>query len=72
MALQVTKVIITLIFLNLCLDNSHLFSIFAVKFGVMAKNLLNKYVWLVETIYYDKFIVMQSCHTHADAKLLIA
>ena len=26
----------------------------------MAKNLLNKYVWLVETIYYDKFIVMRS------------
>ncbi len=26
----------------------------------------------VESSFYDKFIVMQSCHTHADAKLLIA
>ena len=29
-------------------------------------------VWTSEIIVYDKFIVMQSSHTHADAKLLIA
>ena len=28
--------------------------------------------WEIELFFYDKFIVMQSCHTHADAKLLIA
>ena len=28
--------------------------------------------WNVELFFYDKFIVMQSSHTHADAKLLIA
>ena len=28
--------------------------------------------WNIEVLFYDKFIVMQSCHTHADAKLLIA
>ncbi|MBR6936729.1 MAG: hypothetical protein IKH63_04025 [Prevotella sp.] len=28
--------------------------------------------WTTEVAYYDKFIVMQSSHTHADAKLLIA
>jgi IS4 transposase len=33
---------------------------------------LYKKRWLVELFFYDKFIVMQSCHTHADAKLLIA
>jgi hypothetical protein len=34
--------------------------------------LLYKYRWRVELFFYDKFIVMQSSHTHADAKLLIA
>ena len=34
--------------------------------------LLYKYRWQVELLFYDKFIVMQSSHTHADAKLLIA
>ena len=33
---------------------------------------LYKKRWLVELFFYDKFIVMQSSHTHADAKLLIA
>ena len=28
--------------------------------------------WFIEETFYDKFIVMQSSHTHADAKLLIA
>jgi hypothetical protein len=28
--------------------------------------------WAIEVCNYDKFIVMQSSHTHADAKLLIA
>jgi len=28
--------------------------------------------WSLEVVFYDKFIVMQSSHTHADAKLLIA
>ena len=28
--------------------------------------------WEIELLFYDKFIVMQSSHTHADAKLLIA
>ena len=28
--------------------------------------------WQIESLFYDKFIVMQSSHTHADAKLLIA
>ena len=28
--------------------------------------------WAIECLFYDKFIVMQSSHTHADAKLLIA
>ena len=28
--------------------------------------------WSIESLFYDKFIVMQSSHTHADAKLLIA
>ena len=28
--------------------------------------------WAIESLFYDKFIVMQSSHTHADAKLLIA
>ena len=34
--------------------------------------LLYKYRWRVELFFYEKFIVMQSCHTHVDAKLLIA
>ncbi len=41
---------------NLCLVLAHLFIIFAEKFCDMAKNLLNKYVWLVETIYKAKKI----------------
>ena len=42
---------------NLCLNYSHLFCIFAAKkYEIMAKNLLNKYVWLVETIYKAKKI----------------
>ena len=45
-------------FLNLCLNYSHLFCIFAASnhYNGMAKNLLNKYVWLVETIYKAKKI----------------
>lgn len=36
----------------MCLNFTYLFYIFAKqKFIIMAKNLLNKYVWLVETIY---------------------
>ena len=33
---------------------------------------LYKNRWQIELFFYDKFIVMQSSHTHADAKLLIA
>ncbi|MBR4276120.1 MAG: hypothetical protein IKQ32_04085, partial [Prevotella sp.] len=29
-------------------------------------------LWFIKRAFYDKFIVMQSSHTHADAKLLIA
>jgi len=37
---------------NLCLNFTHVFIIFAeILYHVMAKNLLGKYVWLVETIY---------------------
>ena len=47
-------------FLNLCLNNSHLFCIFAASNDkTMAKNLLNKYVWLVETIYKAKKITYE-------------
>ena len=44
------------------------------NFYLAAKDiaLLYKYRWQVELFFYDKFIVMQSSHTHADAKLLIA
>jgi len=28
--------------------------------------------WSQEVVFYDKYIVMQSRHTHTDAKLLIA
>ena len=44
------------------------------NFMLKAKDiaLLYKYRWQVELFFYDKFIVMQSSHTHADAKLLIA
>ena len=44
------------------------------NFYLSAKDiaLLYKYRWQVELFFYDKFIVMQSSHTHADAKLLIA
>ena len=44
------------IFSNLCIVFAHLFIIFAEKICDMAKNLLNKYVWLVETIYKSKKI----------------
>ena len=47
-------------FSNLCLNNSHLFCIFAASNDkTMAKNLLNKYVWLVETIYKAKKITYE-------------
>lgn len=43
--------------LELCIVFAHLFCIFAASyFFSMAKNLLNKYVWLVETIYKAKKI----------------
>ena len=44
------------IFPNLCIVFAYLFIIFAEKICDMAKNLLNKYVWLVETIYKSKKI----------------
>ena len=33
---------------------------------------LYKNRWQIELFFYEKYIVMRSRHTHADAKLLIA
>ena len=33
---------------------------------------LYKNRWQIELFFYDKYFVMQSRHTHADGKLLIA
>ena len=55
-------------------DLQRTFTYYTNDFYLAAKNiaLLYKYRWQVELFFYDKFIVMQSSHTHADAKLLIA
>ena len=55
-------------------DLHRTFTYYTNNFYLTAKDiaLLYKYRWQVELFFYDKFIVMQSSHTHADAKLLIA
>ena len=40
--------------------------------GKFCFNFLKKLCVASHNFFYDKFIVMQSSHTHADAKLLIA